>query len=346
METLIFDSDDLEMTEEFLSRTYARMRIGSSTPAVGRVRVHRRILPSVSVDELDLNFDMSYAVTPLRKISLCLVHEGTIQDHVFPGVRDSFGPGDMVVIAPPDLSYAGRVCRARCTITMLDPDLLNQVTATGTEPPRTPVRLTGHRPHSSAAARHLKQTITYLRDDLLADPAVAEQPLIASTSSQLLAASVLAAFPNTTSTDPTPQDRTDARSTTLRRAIAYIDDHADQPITVADIAAAAHVTVRALQYTFRRHLDTTPLAYLRRTRLAHAHRELLAAHPQGETTVTDIAARWGFAHPGRFAALYRDTYGASPSHMLPRTSDRPQPGRPPAGRSPAPTLYARTTGLV
>ncbi|MEY9997914.1 AraC-like DNA-binding protein [Streptomyces sp. V4I8] len=327
METLIFDSDDLHMVEGFLSRAYARMRISSNTAAAGRVRVRRSILPSISVDELDLAIDMSYAVTPLGKICLCMVHEGTIRDHVFPGVRDTFGPGDMVVLAPPDLSYAGHVCRARCTITMLDLNLLDQVTATGAEPPRRPVRLTGHRPNSPAASRHLKQTITYLRDHVLTDPAIAEQPLIVSTSSQLLAASVLAAFPNTVSTAPTAQDRRDAHPTTLRRAITYIDDHADQPITVAEIAAAAHVTVRALQYTFRRHLDTTPLAYLRRTRLAHAHRELLAARPQGERTVTDIAARWGFAHPSRFAALYRDTYGTSPSHTLPRPSSRSQSPR-------------------
>ncbi len=316
MESLVFDSDDLQVTEDFFSRAYARMRIGSSSPGTGRARVHRDTMPSISVDELDVDFEMSYSVTPLGKICLCMVHEGTIRDHVLPGVRDDFGPGDLVMFAPPHLSYAGRVCSARYNITMLDPRLLDQVAATGAEAPREPVRLTGHRPHSPAAAEHLRQTIFYLRDHVLADPAVRAQPLIASTSSQMLAASVLAAFPNTADTDDSAQDRTDARSTTLRRAVAYIDDHADQPLTVADIAAAAHVTVRALQYAFRRHLDTTPLAYLRRARLAHAHRELRAAQPFGDVTVGDIAARWGFAHPGRFASLYRDAYGTSPSSTL------------------------------
>ncbi|MFH0517210.1 helix-turn-helix transcriptional regulator [Streptomyces sp. M41] len=316
MESLVFDSEDLDATEDFLSRAYARMRIGSSTPEASRARIRRDTLPSVSVDEIDLNFDMSYSVTPLGKICLCMVHEGTIQDHVYPGVRDSFGPGDLVMFAPPHLSYAGRVCSARYNITMLDPQLLDQVAATGAGHPQEPVRLTGHRPHSPAAAEHLRQTIVYLRDHVLAEPAVRERPLIASTSSQMLAAAVLAAFPNTADTDDTAQDRTDARPSTLRRAVAYIDDHADQPLTVADIAAAAHVTVRALQYAFRRHLDTTPLAYLRRARLAHAHRDLQAARPTGEETVGDIAARWGFAHPGRFASLYRDAYGISPSSTL------------------------------
>ncbi|QIJ60818.1 helix-turn-helix transcriptional regulator [Streptomyces sp. JB150] len=315
MASLVFESDDLDLTEDFLCRAYARMTIGSGSPGDSRARIRRDTLPSVSVDEIDLGFDMSYAVTPLGRICLCLVHEGTVRDHAYRGVRDDFGPGDLVLFAPPDAPYSGQIRTARYNITMLEPALLDQVAATAAQRRPQPVRLTGHRPHSPAAARHLRNTILYLRDHVLADPAVAEQPLIAATGGQLLAASVLAAFPNTAQTEPAAQDRTDAHSATVRRAVAYIEDHADQPITVAEIAAAAHVTIRALQYAFRRHLDTTPLAYLRRVRLAQAHRELRAASPL-TTTVGEIAARWGFAHPGRFAALYREAYGTSPSATL------------------------------
>ncbi|MGW1065221.1 helix-turn-helix transcriptional regulator [Streptomyces aureus] len=314
MDSLEFDSDDLGVTEDFLSRAYARMRISSSTPGSARARIRRDAVPAVSIDELDLDFDMSYAVTPLGRICLCLVHDGTIRDHTFHGVRDDFGPGDMVLFAPHDLPYAGRVCSARYDITMLDPALLEQV-ATGDGAPREPVRLTGHRPHSPAAARHLTRTILYLRDHVLADPEVASQPLVASTSSQLLAASVLSAFPSTARTEETAQDRGDAHSATLRRALVHIDDHAAEPLTVAGIAATAHVTVRALQYAFRRRLGTTPLAHLREVRLAHAHHDLRAAEP-GESTVGEIGARWGFAHPGRFAALYRTAYGCDPPETL------------------------------
>ncbi|MFB7505552.1 AraC family transcriptional regulator [Streptomyces broussonetiae] len=316
MDSLVFESDDLGVTEEFLCHAYARMRIGSTTPTARTARVRRDSTTSISVDELDLNFEMSYSVTPLGRICLCVMHEGSVQDHVFHRVRDSFGPGDTVLFAPPDLPYSGRICNARYNITMLDPALLDQVAAASGGRRLERVRLTGHRPRSQAAGDRLKATIFYLRDHVLADPDTAAQPLIVSASSQLLAASVLAAFPNTAQTDPTGQDRKDAHPTTLRRAIAYIEDHADRPITVADIAAAVHVTIRTLQYAFRRHLDTTPMAYLRRVRLAHAHRDLLAADPHSGATVGDVAARWGFAHPGRFAALYRTMYGSSPAETL------------------------------
>ncbi|MFF3500551.1 helix-turn-helix domain-containing protein [Streptomyces sp. NPDC003247] len=317
MSTLFFDSDDLGLTEDFLSRAYARMHIGSNAPGAGRARITRAAAPSVTVDELDLDFEMSYSVTPLGRICLCLVHDGTIRDHVVGGgAEDAFGPGDVVSFAPPELPYSGRVCNARYNITMLDPGLLAQVAAGAPGHRAGPVRLTGHRPHSPAAARHLSRSIGYLRDHVLSDPDLAGQPLITSTAAQHLAAGVLAAFPNTALTDPTPADRTDAHPATLRRALAHMEDHADEPLTVADIAAAAHVTVRALQYAFRRHLDTTPLAHLRRVRLAHAHAELLAADPADGTTVTAVAARWGFYHPGRFATLYRAAYGRPPRRTL------------------------------
>ncbi|MFI5662525.1 helix-turn-helix transcriptional regulator [Streptomyces sp. NPDC051684] len=315
MSTLHFDSSDIGVTEDFLSRHYARMRIGNGTPESSRTRIRREWLPGVTVDELDLDFDMRYEVTPLQKICLCLVHEGTIQDHAFGDVEDNFGPGDMVSFAPPELPYEGRICGARYNITMLDPGLLNQVATSAPGAAPGPVRLTGHRPVSAAAADHLKRTIVHVRDHVLADPAIATEPLIASTAAQYLAASVLGAFPSTALARPTGTDRHDAHSATLRRAVAHIEEHAHEPLTVGEIAAAAHVTVRALQYAFRRHLDTTPLAHLRRVRLAHAHAELLAADP-ADATVTGIAARWGFHHTGRFAALYRDAYGRTPFRTL------------------------------
>ncbi|MCU1653871.1 MAG: hypothetical protein JWQ60_5020, partial [Pseudonocardia sp.] len=86
-------------------------------------------------------------------------------------------------------------------------------------------------------------------------------------------------------------------------------------ITLLDIAASAGVGVRALRHAFAHHHDTTPMGYLRRVRLERAHRELQAANPGGDT-VAQVARRWGFANPSRFAAFYRRTYGANPRYTL------------------------------
>ncbi len=118
-----------------------------------------------------------------------------------------------------------------------------------------------------------------------------------------------------TLTDPVIKDCLDSSSVTLRRAVAFVDKHADRHLTVADIAAASFVTVRAVQLAFRRHLDMTPMEYLRRVRLRRAHQDLVAADPARES-VTAVAYRWGFASASRFTAYYRSAYGVLPSATL------------------------------
>jgi transcriptional regulator GlxA family with amidase domain len=116
---------------------------------------------------------------------------------------------------------------------------------------------------------------------------------------------------------PTAEDGHDAHPDTLRRATSFIETNPDVELTLADVARAARVTPRALQLAFRRHLDTTPMAYLRRVRLDNARDDLRAATAGDERTVTAVAARWGFT-PSRFTEQYRAAYGELPSHTLRR----------------------------
>jgi AraC-like DNA-binding protein len=100
---------------------------------------------------------------------------------------------------------------------------------------------------------------------------------------------------------------------TVRRAIAYIETHAHEPITVDDVARAAGISTRGLQYAFRRALGLTPSEYLRNERLARAHAELQEGT---RMPVAEVARRWGFASRSRFAKHYRDAYGRSPRQTL------------------------------
>ncbi|MEX5235844.1 helix-turn-helix transcriptional regulator [Kocuria arenosa] len=105
-----------------------------------------------------------------------------------------------------------------------------------------------------------------------------------------------------------------------RVAVQFFDDFASLPITVEDAARAAETTTEMLVRAFRANhpLQLSPAQYLRRTRLAAAHHDLVGADPTAGDTVREIAARWGFAHPGRFAAAYRAVYGVTPRHTLQR----------------------------
>jgi transcriptional regulator GlxA family with amidase domain len=144
------------------------------------------------------------------------------------------------------------------------------------------------------------------------------EALVRSNAVRGLAVAMLATFPNTAldALSAADTDHGRAEPATVRRAVAFMDGHAHEDIGLTEIAAAARIGARSLQLAFRRHRDTTPLEYLRRIRLDGAHRELLAADPTRGDRVESIAARWGFAHPGRFSVIYRECYGRSPSATL------------------------------
>lgn len=192
---------------------------------------------------------------------------------------------------------------------------LDRLTAglTGHDPDQ-PVRYPLSSARSAQHARTLDQLDHYVRS-LLASDVTRDSTLIHDQAARLVAAHFLEAFPIAPGR-PDPDHEDHAGPASLRRALAFIDDHHDADIGLPEIASAARVSPRALQQEFRKHENTTPLAYLRRARLAAAHRDLKQADPGSGITVSDVAIRWGFANPGRFAAAYRDAYGQQPSHTL------------------------------
>lgn len=104
-------------------------------------------------------------------------------------------------------------------------------------------------------------------------------------------------------------------SKSVRLAVEYMRANMRGTITPSDIAGAAYVSVRALHEGFRKHVGTTPMAYLRELRMEAVHHALTSARP-GEANVSEIAHSWGVTHLGRFAAEYRDRFGATPSATL------------------------------
>jgi AraC-like DNA-binding protein len=311
----IFETTDPELALHLLQGSYGDRTQIIPRGRPGRIRGNQAPLtPAVRLDQFSCACALDVQADALGVLLFVHVRAGRISYRSFDGER-RYGPGDVCLAVQPDHANTAQCADLDLAAAVLDPALLRGVA--GTVPARRvqPVRFTGYQPVSVAAARHWQTTYAYVRDEILGVPEAAAQPLLVGAAERLLAATALAAFPNNALTEPTIEDRHDAHPATLRRAVAFIEDNAHLDITVADVAAAANVTVRAIQLAFRRHLDTTPLAYLRRVRLEHTRRELLAADPERET-VTAVAYRWGFPSTSRFAAQYRAAYGVTPSSTL------------------------------
>ncbi|GAA4490392.1 hypothetical protein GCM10023094_53600 [Rhodococcus olei] len=139
-------------------------------------------------------------------------------------------------------------------------------------------------------------------ETLWRNPIVAEQ-----LSGALTAAFVLAVMPDDAGGA--------ARPRIVKRVLDRLQEDPSQPWTSADMAEVAGVSVRRLQEGFREYLGVCPRDHLLDLRLERIHEELVAGDPS-DTSVTEVALRWGITHTGRFAASYRRKYGVSPSSTL------------------------------
>jgi AraC-like DNA-binding protein len=176
------------------------------------------------------------------------------------------------------------------------------------------VAFTGPRPVSPAMARYWGATHEIVHQGLT-DPDIAAVPLLRADLLRRMAVATLEAFP--LSGDPQARQETvAARQTAYTAAVEFLHAAVSLPITLEDVARHAGVSTVELTRAFRAHAGTTPGAYLRGLRLAAAHQDLVRGDPAAGDTVTAIAARWAFAHPGDFARRHRTAYGENPSHTL------------------------------
>ncbi|MFI1990604.1 helix-turn-helix domain-containing protein [Actinoplanes sp. NPDC020271] len=310
----VFETHDLDEAVAELERGYGRLRL-RATGDDHYLRIAHVGLGPIWIDGFTFRMRFSADLAPMNLVAVGRVLSGGVTRETGSDVLTS-GPGDLLMAVQP-----GRAGRATADNPLGEqvcflPELLAEVAdpAPGRAP--RPIRFTGRRPISARSAVVWQHTFDYIRDNIAGQPAAGE-PLIVGAAARMLAAVTLSTFPSTTGDDPTIEDRHDAHPAALRRALTFIDENAHRDISPADIALAARVTIRSLQLAFRRHLGTTPTTHLRRVRLDHAHRQLLAADPAG-TTVSAIAMRWGFASHSSFTASYRDVYGVLPSTTLRR----------------------------
>jgi len=168
---------------------------------------------------------------------------------------------------------------------------------------------------SAAMARYWSELVVHVHENVIRNDAAMASSLVRGSAFRSLVAAYLETF-ETNVVGVGGDDGVTPLPSTVRRARDYIEQHAHDDIGVVEIAEAARVTPRALQLAFRRHLDSTPMAELRRARLRGAHGDLVMADPTLGHTVAGVALNWGFAHAGRFAAQYTAEFGRSPRDTL------------------------------
>lgn len=94
----------------------------------------------------------------------------------------------------------------------------------------------------------------------------------------------------------------------IQKSIAYMEQHLEQPLTLADIASYAGFSPHHFHRLFRREIGLNIADYLRRRRLALAAQLLLHT----ETPIIDISLHCHFESQESFTRAFKKMYGIPP----------------------------------
>ncbi|MFX3673068.1 MAG: bifunctional transcriptional activator/DNA repair enzyme AdaA [Paenisporosarcina sp.] len=99
------------------------------------------------------------------------------------------------------------------------------------------------------------------------------------------------------------------RAEFVEKAVAYINNHLTEPLTLVGIADNVFISPTYLQKIFKDEMNISPSQYVLSVRLLKA-KELLRLK---EMPVIDIASSIGFGNAGHFATAFKRHVGQSPT---------------------------------
>ncbi|HZX08245.1 AraC family transcriptional regulator [Kribbella sp.] len=236
--------------------------------------------------------------------------------HVRVGTEEVFSlPGVVSVVSPTEpLSQRWSADCAELILRLERSEVEDQLSGMLQAPLSEPLRFAPRMNVTSGRARNWLSTFLVLVDELdHAEDSLVE--LGASSLGDSLIRLLLTVQPHNYSDRLAGRAVPAAPSKPVATARDIIESQPERDHTTTSLARAVSVSPRTLQRGFAEHFGVSPIEYLINVRLDRAHRELLAGE-RDTTTVHEIASRWRFAHPGRFAINYRKRFDESPSETL------------------------------
>jgi len=146
-------------------------------------------------------------------------------------------------------------------------------------------------------------------------PAVLAHPEAARGVEQAIIEAMLECLGNGSANEDTTAARQHAL--VMRRFHEAISRYEEKPLYVSEVCKDIGVTERTLRTCCQEHLGISPKQFLLLRRMNMVRGALQRAAP-GETTVTEIATRFGFWELGRFAVAFNAWFGETPRATLAR----------------------------
>lgn len=162
-------------------------------------------------------------------------------------------------------------------------------------------------------AIHLKRTLPWQAQAIAAfeeawQSAVREEPGYPFRVRSALSELLLLIWGNRSSSREPPGPKHLRDSQRVKTMVRFIASSYADPITLEQIAASAAISKSECLRCFRSILGTTPIQYLRQTRLQQAAERLRGS----DQKVSEIARECGFLEMSYFSKAFRQTFGCSP----------------------------------
>ena len=111
----------------------------------------------------------------------------------------------------------------------------------------------------------------------------------------------------------------DQRRSLLAETLAYIDQHAGEPLSPAELASQHYISPGHFRRLFREATGLTPVDYVNKLRISLAQKLLLDT----SRSIAEVAAAVGIGDPNYFTRLFKSLVGCTPSEFRLRSSGTP-----------------------
>lgn len=303
-----FHTTDSECVRRFFANAYKAGWQLDGFASGSSLTVRRQAADGITIDEFLVKGRIRVKVRPADSVTVIQPRAGSL------ALADETISGpDAFLLCADGVPCTLETKPAQFHVVSIDAKLLHRVAAE--EHPSLPEQIdfSGPHPRSRTIAGAWHRALDHVIAGFNSADA-AQRPLMVRAATRMLTAATLECFPSNVNAG---QDLLETLTVpqSFRDAVVFIQNHAGRGIGINDVAAALHLTPRAVQYLFRQQAGMTPTEYLRRVRLHNARADLMRGDPS-TTTVSAVAQKWGFAHTGRFSAQYRQAYGESPRITL------------------------------
>lgn len=308
---LNFRTADLDVARDQVTKTFASHDVHVVENGDLDFQLDIAPAPRLTIGRMSYGADTTILGPPMRlcyHVNLPVTGRSTVEQN---GVRRDFAAGEAGVVFVPQAPVMVRWSADSWQYHVkLPKDLLEAHAAKLTgHPVGEEIRFDLSFPLASSSGQALVATAGFLYAELSRDGGISTIPAACHELESALMTQLLMTVPSQLS-ESLHSRPAHTRHSKIREIVDHIDRHPEDETTTADLAAMAGISARALQAGFQDVVGMSPTAYLRGVRLDRVHLELLSGTSR---SVTDVAADWGFFHPGRFAQQYRERFGKVPS---------------------------------